>query len=404
MKLDDIIDLKVLQKIQDYFSRATGFAAVTVDYRGRPLLEYSWFCKFCTRLRKDPILNEKCCQSDAHGSLEAVRRNGIYIYKCHAGLIDIAIPIIVEGEYVASMLCGQVRAEESTIFKDDIITPTHNLFADNPGLEDEFNRIITVPDDRIEGTANLLNITLKYIVDQYLLNQRNMKLLQDRMEHADMKKQIKDLEFKNYHPQINPPFLFSMMNVAGRQAYLENAQKTQDIIFTMADMYRSHLNYSGQLITVEREKRNLNNYIFIQEARFGDQISFSINFSENIMQYSLPAMTLQIFVENAVIHGFEPKEGSVKVSILGEEKDGKMEFEIVDDGVGMPQKYLDILNNYDSMENRVPESFGIGIYYTLKRLHYFYEDGFTVRFFSDSKTGSRVFLSLPIDVWSEDST
>jgi len=186
MKLDDIIDLKVLQKIQDYFSRATGFAAVTVDYRGRPLLEYSWFCKFCTILRKDPILNEKCCQSDAHGSLEAVRRNGIYIYKCHAGLIDIAIPIIVEGEYLASMLCGQVRAEESTEFKDDIISPTHNLFAENPELEDEYNRIITVPDDRIEGTANLLNITMKYIVDQYLLNQRNMKLLQDRMECVDM--------------------------------------------------------------------------------------------------------------------------------------------------------------------------------------------------------------------------
>jgi len=213
MKLDDIIDLKVLQKIQDYFSTATGFAAVTVDYRGRPLLEYSWFCKFCTRLRKDPVLNEKCCQSDAHGSLEAVRRNGIYIYKCHAGLIDIAIPIIVEGVYVASMLCGQVRAEESTIFKDDIISPTHNLFADNPGLEDEFNRIITVPDDRIEGTAKLLNITLKYIVDQYLLNQRNMKLLQDRMERADMERQIKDLEFKNYHPQINPPAISAKKEV-----------------------------------------------------------------------------------------------------------------------------------------------------------------------------------------------
>ena len=203
MKLDDIIDLKVLQKIQDYFSRATGFAAVTVDYRGRPLLEYSWFCKFCTILRKDPILNEKCCQSDAHGSLEAVRRNGIYIYKCHAGLIDIAIPIIVEGEYLASMLCGQVRAEESTVFKDDIISPTHNLLAENPELEDEYNRIITVPDDRIEGTANLLNITMKYIVDQYLLNQRNMKLLQDRMERVDMEKLTKDMEFKNYHPQVN---------------------------------------------------------------------------------------------------------------------------------------------------------------------------------------------------------
>jgi ligand-binding sensor protein len=397
MKLSDIIDLDALQSIQDCFSRATGFAAVTVDYRGRPLLEYSGFCRFCTKLREDPYYNERCRQSDAYGSLEAVRRNSAYIYKCHSGLIDLAIPIIVEGEYVASMLCGQVRAEETPEVEPDLISPAHNLLSDDPELQEEFDKVTIVPLQRIHETANLLSLTLNYIVEQYILNKKNIRLLQDRMDKADMEKQIRDLELSRQHPRINPYVLFSAMNIAGRQAYMENAQKTQEIIFAMADMYRGFLNYSESLITVEQELGNLNNYIFIQKARFGDLLRFSISVPGILRNHMIPAMSLQVFVENAVLHGLEPKEDMGEVRVSGALKNGKLVFEITDDGVGIPQKYIDILNSSSFTEMRLPDKMGTDIQHALQRLRYFYPDAFSVRFLNGSPTGTRVILSLPAE-------
>ena len=65
LKITDIIDVEILQKIQDSFSAATGLAAVTVDYKGNPITEYSNFSDFCKYIRKD-ICNRECCyQSNA---------------------------------------------------------------------------------------------------------------------------------------------------------------------------------------------------------------------------------------------------------------------------------------------------------------------------------------------------
>jgi Predicted sensor domain len=52
LKITDIIDVEVLQRIQDSFSDATGLAAVTVDYKGNPITEYSNFSEYCTASEK----------------------------------------------------------------------------------------------------------------------------------------------------------------------------------------------------------------------------------------------------------------------------------------------------------------------------------------------------------------
>jgi ligand-binding sensor protein len=78
--LSEIIDVDVLQKIQNYYSEATGLAVVTVDYMGNPITKFSNFSKYCSLIRKDAECNEKCCHSDAHGGLEAARIGKPYIY------------------------------------------------------------------------------------------------------------------------------------------------------------------------------------------------------------------------------------------------------------------------------------------------------------------------------------
>jgi len=105
---------------------------------------------------------------------------------------------------------------------------------------------------------------------------------------------------------------------------------------------------------------------------------------------------LLTLVENAVYHGLEPKEDMGKISITGAVGNGKLIFEIKDNGVGIPPQILDKLNDKSLPEKQQPEKMGTGIYYTLKRLQYFYSDAFRIQFSNIFPSGACVLLSLPV--------
>lgn len=79
------------QKIQDDISIASELAIITVDYKGVPITAHSNCSEFCKKMRSSQygVYCEKC---DSHGGLEAARIGKPFIYLCHAGLIDFAIP------------------------------------------------------------------------------------------------------------------------------------------------------------------------------------------------------------------------------------------------------------------------------------------------------------------------
>lgn len=389
----DVINLDSLQEIQDTFTKATGLAAIVVDYQGRPLLKYSSFTPFCLQLRENPYYFEKCRQSDAHSSLEAARRGEVCIHRCHAGLVDFAIPIIVDGEYVASMLCGQTRLDtfEGKDINIDLIKQSENIFDDMPHLRELYDKIPILPFNRILEAAHLFYLMLNYTIEQYLLNQKNIKLLEEQKEKIVLEKQYADLEMKLHHSQVTPHFLFNALNAAGRQALMEGAQKTQDIIYALADMYRYSMTFSGHLIPVANELQNLKNYLFIQQIRFGELLRLNIDVDEEIHNCIVPAMSLQIFVENSFRHGLEKKEDLGYVEVTGGKREDRLYFEITDNGVGMTYNQMRALNEGDAVQ----KTGGIGVYNVHKRLQYFFPDDFSVTFSNGPERGVRVTLSLP---------
>lgn len=104
MKIKDFMDLAQLQSIQDRFSDATGLAAIAVDAEGNYITEGSNFTDFCMKYtRNSPEGMKRCvkCDTECTGT-----------YFCHAGLMDFAADIIVEGEKVGSIIGGQVLPTE----------------------------------------------------------------------------------------------------------------------------------------------------------------------------------------------------------------------------------------------------------------------------------------------------
>lgn len=113
IRLTDLIDVNILQQIQDGFSGYTGMAALTTDADGVPVTKGSGFTDFCMNLtRKSEIGCKRCAECDRNGALKTFKEGKPEVYYCHAGLVDYAAPIMVEGRFIGSFIGGQVRTAE----------------------------------------------------------------------------------------------------------------------------------------------------------------------------------------------------------------------------------------------------------------------------------------------------
>lgn len=107
-ELNKILDLKFWQSLQDNFSELSGMATLTVDNE-KPVTTGSHFTDFCTEYtRKSELGNERCNDCDLKAGRKSWESGKPLVYKCHAGLVDMAAPIMVNGHQVGSVLGGQV--------------------------------------------------------------------------------------------------------------------------------------------------------------------------------------------------------------------------------------------------------------------------------------------------------
>ena len=112
IRVQDIFDMDFLQEFQDNFARSLGITAVTVDLDGNPITKPTDWTDFCMNYtRKSPIGNQRCMECDRRGGEELARSGRPSVYECHAGLMDFAAPILLNGKQIGSILGGQVLTE-----------------------------------------------------------------------------------------------------------------------------------------------------------------------------------------------------------------------------------------------------------------------------------------------------
>ena len=152
--IEDVVDVKELQTLQDNWAKATDLAFVTVDCNGTPITKQSNFTPFCKRLRELDAFREKCYYCDACGGRKARRIGKAYVYICHAGLIDFAIPIMIKGQYVGAFLAGQVTSTDFADLKK--ITTQSEDWKDNQELVELYSQVKEVSVEKIEAVAQII--------------------------------------------------------------------------------------------------------------------------------------------------------------------------------------------------------------------------------------------------------
>jgi ligand-binding sensor protein/AraC-like DNA-binding protein len=178
--------------VQDSMAEVTGMAIITVDYKGIPVTKHSRCQKFCEIMRSDPQAFKYCQKCDSRGGLEAVRLNRPYIYLCHANVVDVAIPIIIEEKYIGAVMAGQILLPGAGA--------DHNLekITNDARLEERFksNQLLwayykTLPIytmEKIDMMTRMINNISKYIVEEAIIKSAlynlNRRLLSERNDGA----------------------------------------------------------------------------------------------------------------------------------------------------------------------------------------------------------------------------
>ncbi|WP_436856398.1 transcriptional regulator PocR [Citrobacter tructae] len=175
------LNSELINKIAQDFAQATSLAVVVVNIHGDEISELFNFTPFCQLMRQHPQHSTRCRMSDRCGGLEASKSDQPCIYRCHAGLTDFSIPLVIAGHLVGFVLCGQVRLrDDSDVALVDILNVDDRWQAD-PELLNEFRNVPEMDYSRVMASADLL----KLIVENCLKKQLNFVVIKDSTQPTE---------------------------------------------------------------------------------------------------------------------------------------------------------------------------------------------------------------------------
>ncbi|MEG0238227.1 MAG: PocR ligand-binding domain-containing protein [Clostridium sp.] len=397
--LNDVIDIEVFQKIQDDIAKATGISIITVDFKGKPATKHSKCSEFCSLMRKHEKFSELCEKCDSRGGLEAARLEKPYIYRCHKGLIDFATPIIVNGQYLGSVMAGQVLTEEEDLDLEEIVNGKMTFSGTKEEKENLLRAYKELPVfkfDKIKSIADMMFHISNYIVEEAVLkmaqnelNDKNIKIIEAKKEKAELEKEYEACKLKALQSQINPHFLFNVLNSISSLAIIEDAPKTQEVIFNLSNMLRYTLKQADKIVPLEEEIKYIESYLMLQEVRFGDRLKYNIDVSDEMRNQKIPFMSIQTFVENSIVHGLEGKEDGGVVNIFSKIEGNTNVLYIKDNGTGMTENKLNEIR--EELEYKYGNDLEkIGINNVNKRMAHYYGEDYSIEIESKVREGTLV--------------
>ena len=160
-------DPEKIEKFSNDFLIATGVEIGVCDENFKRLnYQKPSGNKYCAMIHEKEIRRIVCrhCDRDLLAKCKAQGRAVMHV--CHAGLVDLGLPIMYENKIIAYLILGQFRTEESfpklqkrELFSDDELTKLKSLYSERPIFDNE----------KIESIANVAMMMVRYILFENVL-------------------------------------------------------------------------------------------------------------------------------------------------------------------------------------------------------------------------------------------
>ena len=263
---------------------------------------------------------------------------------------------------------------------------TVNLFKAAP----DTLRELTVP---VTSPADQETHELEQVLNSLLLQLREKASTELTLREGTLQAQLSALQ-----TQINPHFIYNTLNIISAKSMESGNFDVIEICDQFAQMLRYSTDTRTRTATMAEEIENVRNYLMLAKARYEDNLEFTIDVPENLNTITVPKLTLQPLVENALTHGFDGKNVLRRLSVTGHVQANRLILEIRDNGTGFSDEMLESLRarirEIEAGKMSIEASGGhIGLVNTCLRLYY-YSQG-TMHMTIRNENGAVITMTMP---------
>lgn len=217
---------------------------------------------------------------------------------------------------------------------------------------------------------------------------------------------LQEEELKFLQSQMNPHFMFNVLNMIAIKAQLDKNHEIHKMTtafsrLVQASIYRK----DKELVSLRQELEYVEFYLYLQCTRYDGSLSYKITLEDDsLMDCQVPKLCLQFIVENAVVHGLEPKSGGGTVEVLVSQRQGLLEMQVKDNGMGFGSTAgaeglegaiplpLNLPSHQDQATHRHN---GVGINNLHQLIKLLYGQEYCISIFSEAGKGTTVTILIP---------
>lgn len=410
LNLTDLIEVDILQKIQDAFSRMTGMASLTTDKYGVPVTRGSLFTDFCSKYtRISRVGNKKCEQCDKLGAEVALKAGGSCAYNCHAGLVDFAAPIMVQGQMAGCFIGGQVLLEKPD--EDNFRKIAEEIGVNPEEYVEAVRKVRVIEKERVEDVTHSLyavaNALSEIASSKYELHLKNMELEKVSRAKSDF--------LANMSHEIRTPMnaVIGMAEMALREElpplardYVNQIKSSgQTLLAIINDILDFSKIESGKMDINEVEYKPMsivNDVVNIIGTRIGNKnVEFLMDVNPDLPQElfgdNIRLKQIMVNIANNAVKFTQQGKVHLKVDFQWIDSDTiSLEVAVEDTGRGIKEedmyKLFQSFQQLDSKRNRNIEGTGLGLAICKRLLTLMHGD---IKVQSKYGEGSTFSFSLP---------
>ena len=193
-------------------------------------------------------------------------------------------------------------------------------------------------DSVLTHSSDALTMTVTSPGDQEIhklettLNRLMVKLQSSMHSEMAMREGALQAQLNALQMQINPHFIYNTLNIIAAKGLECGSEEITDICNQFAQMLRYAADLRSKTATLGEDLQNARRYLQLVKARYEDQLTYLIDVPEDMHVLSVPKLSLQPIVENAITHGFAGRSDPREVSITGVVSSGMLQLTIRDNG------------------------------------------------------------------------
>ena len=214
-------------------------------------------------------------------------------------------------------------------------------------------------------------------------------------EEYEAKVLMERTQYKVLQAQINPHFLYNTLDTMSGIAASQDCMLVSGLCQSLSAIFRYSLDISDTQATLQQEMAHVRNYLYVMDVRNGNSVKYTYHIDTDTLQDSIPRITLQPIVENALQHGLRmTRRKDKELIITAKHNDGRLFVTIEDNGAGMD---ADAMNEQLEKADigRIEMGRSIGIMNVNARIKNVYGNNYGIHYESDQETGTRATIILP---------